>query len=83
MVSVRLVGGAGLILVTLDTRAIGWLVVLMSLAIIAVQGMLSGAASMDFGGKRNVGGVVRVIDGFVQFGTAFEALMLGRVSASP
>jgi OPA family glycerol-3-phosphate transporter-like MFS transporter len=51
----------------------------MTLAIIGVHGMLSGTASMDFGGKRNVGIVVGVIDGFVYLGTAIEALILGRV----
>ena len=71
--------GAVLMFVTLNNRAIGWVVVLMSLAIIGVHGMLSGTASMDFGGKRNVGVVVGVIDGFVYLGTAVEALVLGKV----
>jgi MFS transporter, OPA family, glycerol-3-phosphate transporter len=74
-----MVVGALLMFVTLDGPAIGWVVVLMSLAIIGVHGMLSGTASMDFGGKRNVGVVVGVIDGFVYLGTAAEALVLGRV----
>jgi MFS transporter, OPA family, glycerol-3-phosphate transporter len=72
-----MVVGAILMFVTLNTRAIGWVVVIMSLAIIGVHGMLSGTASMDFGGKRNVGVVVGVIDGFVYLGTAAEALVLG------
>ncbi|AKV00926.1 Glycerol-3-phosphate transporter [Labilithrix luteola] len=71
--------GAGLMFVALPTAGIGWVVVLMSLAIIGVHGMLSGTASMDFGGKKNVGIVVGVIDGFVYLGTAAEALVLGRV----
>lgn len=71
--------GAVLMFVTLETRAIGWVVVLMTLAIIGVHGMLSGTASMDFGGKKNVGIVVGVIDGMVYLGTAVEALVLGRV----
>jgi OPA family glycerol-3-phosphate transporter-like MFS transporter len=41
--------------------------------------MLSGTASMDFGGKKNVGIVVGIIDGFVYLGTAVEALVLGHV----
>jgi OPA family glycerol-3-phosphate transporter-like MFS transporter len=64
---------------TLNTMALGWVVVMMTLAIIGVHGMLSGTASMDFGGKRNVGIVVGVIDGCVYLGTAVEALVLGRV----
>jgi MFS transporter, OPA family, glycerol-3-phosphate transporter len=71
--------GSALMFVTMGTSAIGWVVVLMTLAIIGVHGMLSGTASMDFGGKRNVGIVVGVIDGFVYLGTAIEALVLGRV----
>jgi OPA family glycerol-3-phosphate transporter-like MFS transporter len=71
--------GSLLMFVLLDTRAIGWVVVVMSLAIIGVHGMLSGTASMDFGGKRNVGVVVGVIDGFVYLGTWAEARVLGVV----
>ena len=53
-----------------DTQYVGWLVVLMSMCVIGVHGMLSGTASMDFGGKKNVGIAVGVIDGFVYLGTA-------------
>lgn len=63
----------------LTTPYVGWVVVVMTLAIIGVHGMLSGTASMDFGGKRNVGIVVGVIDGFVYLGTAAEAKVLGKV----
>lgn len=74
-----MVVGSLLMFATLNNRAIGWVVVVMSLAIIGVHGMLSGTASMDFGGKRNVGVVVGVVDGFVYLGTAAEALVLGSV----
>jgi OPA family glycerol-3-phosphate transporter-like MFS transporter len=40
------------------------------LTFIGVHGMLSGTASMDFGGRRNVGIAVGIIDGFVYLGTA-------------
>ena len=49
----------------------------MSMAVIGVHGMLSGTASMDFGGKRNVGTAVGIIDGFVYAGTACMALVYG------
>ena len=65
--------------VTIPTPLIGWVVVLMSLAIIGVHGMLSGTASMDFGGKKNTGVAVGLIDGFVYLGVALEAFVLGRV----
>lgn len=74
-----MVVGAALMFGVLSTPLLGWVVVLMTLAIIGVHGMLSGTASMDFGGKRNVGVVVGVIDGMVYLGTSAEALVLGHV----
>jgi OPA family glycerol-3-phosphate transporter-like MFS transporter len=74
-----MVGGSIAMFIALRTSAMGWVVVFMTLAIIGVHGMLSGTASMDFGGKKNVGIVVGVIDGCVYLGTALEALVLGRV----
>ncbi|MCP4570894.1 MAG: MFS transporter [bacterium] len=56
---------------TYTTPIVGWLVVIMSMAVIGVHGMLSGTASMDFGGSKNVGIAVGIIDGFVYLGTAF------------
>lgn len=77
-----MLAGALVMFPALETRAIGWVVVVMTLAIIGVHGMLSGTASMDFGGKKNVGIVVGIIDGCVYLGTAVEALVLGRVLPS-
>ncbi|MCB9778380.1 MAG: MFS transporter [Alphaproteobacteria bacterium] len=51
-----------------------WLVLFMSMAVIGVHGMLSGTASMDFGGKKNVGVAVGIIDGFVYLGTGVMSL---------
>jgi OPA family glycerol-3-phosphate transporter-like MFS transporter len=62
---------------TMKTPIFGFLMVFMSLCIIGVHGMLSGTASMDFGGKKNVGIAVGIIDGFVYLGTAAEAIALG------
>jgi MFS transporter, OPA family, glycerol-3-phosphate transporter len=64
-----MLGGAILLTFTYATPAVGWLVVVMSMAVIGVHGMLSGTASMDFGGTRNVGIAVGIIDGFVYLGT--------------
>jgi MFS transporter, OPA family, glycerol-3-phosphate transporter len=55
---------------TYKTSAVSWLVLFMSMAVIGVHGMLSGTASMDFGGRKNVGVAVGIIDGFVYLGTA-------------
>lgn len=58
-----------------DTPMVGGLVVLMSMCVIGVHGMLSGTASMDFGGKQNVGTAVGIIDGFVYAGTGVMSLL--------
>lgn len=71
--------GSGLMFLTLKTPALGWTVLFMSLCIIGVHGMLSGTASMDFGGKKNVGVAVGIIDGFVYLGTALQAGVLKQV----
>jgi len=84
-----LLAGSGVVAATLTTPLLGWVVVLMSLCVIGVHGMLSGTASMDFGGKQNVGVAVGIIDGFVYLGTAAQALTLkhllpdGPAAASP
>ncbi|MCB9739155.1 MAG: MFS transporter [Deltaproteobacteria bacterium] len=56
---------------------VGWIVVGMSLCIIGVHGMLSGTASMDFGGKKNVGVAVGIIDGLVYLGSGAQAGVYG------
>ncbi|MBN2801128.1 MAG: MFS transporter [Deltaproteobacteria bacterium] len=55
---------------TYTTPLVSFLVIFMTMAVIGVHGMLSGTASMDFGGARNVGVAVGIIDGFVYLGTA-------------
>jgi MFS transporter, OPA family, glycerol-3-phosphate transporter len=59
----------------LGSPVIGWLVLFMSMCVIGVHGMLSGTASMDFGGTKNVGIAVGIIDGFVYLGTATQAVL--------
>jgi hypothetical protein len=56
---------------------LGFIVVLMSLCVIGVHGMLSGTATMDFGGRRGAATAVGLIDGFVYLGTGFQSLSLG------
>lgn len=57
---------------------LGWAVVFMSLCVIGVHGMLSGTASMDFGGSKNAGVVTGIIDGFVYLGTGTQAFLYAR-----
>ena len=67
------VGGLVMAATITNVYALGATVIVMMLAVIGVHGMLSGAASMDFGGKKNVGIVVGIIDGFVYLGTGAQA----------
>ncbi len=74
------VGGAVAMILALTTAPVlSVVVVIMMLAIIGVHGMLSGAASMDFGGKQNVGIVVGIIDGLVYLGQGFQYATLGHL----
>jgi len=74
-----LIGGAATMIGVLTTPILGWVVVVMSLCVIGVHGMLSGTASMDFGGKKNVGVAVGIIDGLVYLGTGTVSFILGKV----
>ncbi|MBU0519287.1 MFS transporter [bacterium] len=56
---------------------LGICVVLISYCVIGTHGMLSGTASMDFGGRKNVGTTVGLIDGMVYLGTGVQSLSLG------
>lgn len=60
----------------------GVLCIVISMCVIGVHGMLSGTASMDFGGKKNVGVAVGIIDGFVYLGTGVMSLIYGKVLPS-
>lgn len=63
----------------LESPYLGGLMVFMSMAVIGVHGMLSGTASMDFSGKKNVGTAVGLIDGMVYLGTGLQAFYYGRM----
>jgi MFS transporter, OPA family, glycerol-3-phosphate transporter len=77
-----LLTGAAAAFVLLGTPAAGWTVVFMSLCVIGVHGMLSGTASMDFGGRKNAGVATGIIDGFVYLGTALQSFLYGRILPS-
>ncbi|TKD06519.1 MFS transporter [Polyangium fumosum] len=77
-----LLGGTAVTLVVLGSPLTGWAVVFMSLCVIGVHGMLSGTASMDFGGKKNAGVATGIIDGFVYLGTGFQSLLYARILPS-
>jgi MFS transporter, OPA family, glycerol-3-phosphate transporter len=74
-----LLGGAAVAYFALGTSALSWSVAFMSLCVIGVHGMLSGTASMDFGGKKGAGIATGIIDGFVYLGSATQAFIFGRI----
>ena len=43
--------------------------------------MLSGTATQDFGGTKNAGTAVGLIDGLVYLGTAVQSMSLGYITA--
>ena len=56
---------------------LGVVVFLVSVCVIGTHGVLSGTATMDFGGRRGAATAVGVIDGFVYLGTAIQSVSLG------
>ncbi len=62
---------------TMTPYLLGILVFLMSLAVIGTHGLLSGTATMDFGGRKAAATAVGMIDGFVYLGTAVQSISLG------
>ena len=61
----------------LEQSFIGWVLVFMALNYVGVHGMLSGTASADFGGRKNTGVAVGIIDGFVYLGTGLQSVIVG------
>ena len=59
---------------------LGICVFIISYCVIGTHGMLSGTASMDFGGSKNVGTAVGLIDGLVYLGTAVQSISLGFIT---
>lgn len=58
---------------------VGWVLVFMALNYVGVHGMLSGTAAADFGGRKNTGVAVGIIDGFVYLGTALQSVLVGNL----
>lgn len=53
---------------------------IVSLCVIGTHGLLSGTATMDFGGRRAAATAVGVIDGFVYLGSGLQAWALGMLT---
>ncbi len=61
----------------LSPWVLGAVVFLISVCVIGTHGVLSGTATMDFGGRKGAATAVGVIDGFVYLGTAIQSFSLG------
>ncbi len=59
---------------------LGILVAVISVAVIGTHGMLSGTATMDFGGRKAAATAVGLIDGLVYLGTGVQSLSLGFIT---
>jgi len=60
---------------------LGIFVFIISIAVIGTHGMLSGTATMDFGGRKSAGTAVGLIDGLVYLGTGVQSLSLGFITS--
>ncbi len=56
---------------------LGLIVFIMSIGVIGTHGLLSGTATMDFGGRKGAATAVGMIDGFVYLGTGLQSFALG------
>ena len=72
--------GLGMIFSLNNGWVLGSLVFVMSIGVIGTHGLLSGTATMDFGGRQGAATAVGVIDGFVYLGTAVQSLALGAIT---
>jgi OPA family glycerol-3-phosphate transporter-like MFS transporter len=63
-----------------NPNVLGIIVCLVSVAVIGTHGMLSGTATMDFGGKKAAATAVGLIDGLVYLGTGVQSLSLGFIT---
>lgn len=67
---------------TLETPyALGVVAFVMQICVIGTHGLLSGTATMDFGGRKAAGTAVGMIDGFVYLGTAVQSISLGYLTS--
>ncbi len=60
---------------------LGFVVFVLSLSVIGTHGLLSGTATMDFGGRKAAATAVGVIDGCVYLGTALQSFSLGYLTS--
>jgi OPA family glycerol-3-phosphate transporter-like MFS transporter len=69
----------GMIFSLTNNIVLGVWSMLISLCVIGVHGLLSGTATMDFGGRKGAATAVGVIDGFVYLGTGIQSIVIGNL----
>ena len=69
----------GLTVTLIHDAAAAVLLACAMMSLIGIHGMLSGTASMDFGGTRNVGVAVGIIDGMVYLGNGAQSMLYGSI----
>ncbi len=62
---------------TMSPLWLALIVFFVSLCVIGTHGLLSGTATMDFGGRKGAATAVGMIDGFVYLGTGLQSFALG------
>ena len=60
---------------------LGLLVFVIAICVIGTHGVLSGTATMDFGGRKGAATAVGIIDGFVYLGAGAQSLSLGYLTS--
>jgi len=63
-----------------NPMVLGSIVSVVSIAVIGTHGVLSGTATMDFGGRKAAATAVGLIDGLVYLGTGLQSLALGFIT---
>lgn len=74
---IGLLAGVVALSFAIGTPVFGYIFAWMCLCVIGVHGMLSGTATMDFGGSKNAGIATGLIDAFVYLGSGLQGFMLG------
>jgi OPA family glycerol-3-phosphate transporter-like MFS transporter len=67
---------------TLDAHPwfLGASAVMVSMCVIGVHGIMSGTSTADFGGSKNTGAAVGIVDGLVYLGTAVQSFAAGAMT---
>jgi OPA family glycerol-3-phosphate transporter-like MFS transporter len=60
---------------------LGCMVILASFLVVGIHGLLSGTATMDFGGRKGAATAVGIVDGFVYLGTGLQSVSIGFIAS--